>query len=453
MGVTGNDEPVLIDLDVALAPVSPDGPDRPLWNPSRRRAVMGAAVIVAASVLAADTARGTDPAVSVPFVVSRPVTVSATGAPVAVIGDSLYTTADDGSRLSAYSLRTGRRRWTSSIPKTTQPGLIDAGPYLLISPQTGSTFAVEARTGVVLWQHRGTPVWLAPAGDRVALATWEPPADQTDPGRSTLAVVTVGNGANSAVFAPAVGADAVWDVSSPDIGVRWMAGMFVREDADGGMLFDFASARARRLDLPLPAPPADYGAGDRPFYETLLISRDLVLDTSGWGGRNLLTGYAGNPLRSRWTAPDRMLLGAWRCGAALCGSDVNEAMAVDPGTGDVRWRSPGGLLWRASGHRVYSSARVGRDQGTGIAVLDETTGRELLRQDSWRPVTSTIDGARIPILAYSAGGQALAVLDAQRLTTYRLTLLPHAGADCWTSRTYVACRTRTDTFRAWRYSA
>jgi outer membrane protein assembly factor BamB len=241
---------------------------------------IGIAVVVPISILTADTARGAQSATSVPFGVSQPVTVPAKGTPLTVIGDSRYTGADDGSRLNAYSLRTGRQR-------------------------------------------------------------------------------------------------------------------------------------------------------------------------------NVLAGYAGVPPRPRWTVPDVPIFGVWRCGAALCGSDPGQSFALDPGSGEIRWRSPGDMLWRASDRLVYSSARIGGasgNEGTGIAVLDETTGRQLLRQDSWRPVTP-IEGPRIPILAYSPAGQVLAVLDARRLNADRLALLPQGVPDCWAGKTYVTCRVGTDTFRAWRYSS
>jgi outer membrane protein assembly factor BamB len=429
---------------------------------------IGIAVVVPISILTADTARGAQSATSVPFGVSQPVTVPAKGTPLTVIGDSLYTGADDGSRLNAYSLRTGRQRWSVAIPNVVGPRVTDAGSYLLLtstrkvasdpSAPTSAveirTIAVEAGTGAVGWQRPGEPIWLPPAGDRVAIATYQAAADESDPDRTVVAVVDVANGAESAVFGPIAQGLSMSPVFSTETGSRSMAGMFVREDSKGGQLFDFADARVRRFDLPLPSPPVVYGAGDRPRYEALFIAGDMVLNGSSWGGRNVLAGYAGVPPRPRWTVPDVPIFGVWRCGAALCGSDPGQSFALDPGSGEIRWRSPGDMLWRASDRLGYSSARVGGasgNEGTGIAVLDETTGRQLLRQDSWRPVTP-IEGPRIPILAYSPAGQVLAVLDARRLNADRLALLPQGVPDCWAGKTYVTCRVGTDTFRAWRYS-
>jgi outer membrane protein assembly factor BamB len=457
MDAAGKYESVLIDLDVARPATPPGPPARPLWDPARRRTAIGVTLVAAVSLLAADTAAALDRAESTPSSVSRPVTVLVQGAPLAVVGDSLYTTADGESRLNAYSLRTGRRRWSAAIPRLTEPALIDAGSHLLLTTGPGhQTVAVDARSGVIRWQRLGAPIWLAPSNDRVAVATEQPGTDADRPGRTTVELVTVASGATSAVFRPATDYGPVSPVFTPDMGDRWTAGMFAREDANGGQLFDFTAGRTRRLDLPLPQPPADFGVGvgvgDRPFYETLLPARDVVMSTTGWGGRQLLTAYAGDPPRRRWSVPD---LTIWRtrwCGALLCSASDQVVLALDPATGQIRWRSPGSLLWPASDRRLYSSTQTGAHGSTGIAVLDETTGRELLRRDAWRPV-GLIEGARTPILAYSRTGQVLAVLDARYLTTVRVAVLPQAGDDCLASRTHIACRAGADTFRSWRYSS
>lgn len=229
-----------------------------------------------------------------------------------------------------------------------------------------------------------------------------------------------------------------------------MSGIFAREDATGGQVFDFVTGRTGRLDLPLPHPPVGYGG--RPFYEALLTAGDTVLSTTGWGSRDLLTGYAGDPPRQRWSVPDLTIWRTRSCGDLLCTASDQAVMSLDPASGQVRWRSPGSLLWPASSGRLYSSTQVGVDGSTGIAVLDGATGRELLRRDDWRPV-SPIEGARVPILAYARTGQVLAVLDARHLTAVRVAVLPLAGPDCLASATHVACRIGPDTFRAWRYSS
>jgi hypothetical protein len=229
--------------------------------------------------------------------------------------------------------------------------------------------------------------------------------------------------------------------------------VFQRDDADGGQVFDFATGGARRLALPLPASPFNDRPG-APNYESLLTAGDMVLQTVQWRERSLLTAYAGDPPRVRWSVPDLAFSFGWRCGAALCRSGrADEVAALDPATGEVRWRSDGNILWPATGHRVFSSSQTRTDRSTGMAVLDEAAGRELLRQEAWRPV-ALIEGEKLPVLAYSPDGEVLAILDARRLTARRLALFPtdHA-AECWTSATNVTCRIGSDTFRAWRYSS
>lgn len=375
-------------------------------------------------------------------------TLAVRGTPLAVVTDTLYA-ADDAARLNAYSLRTGRQRWSVAVPATAEPDLIAAGSYALLISRQGGVTAVEAGTGAVRWHRPGSPVWVSPAGDRVVLTTEEPAAGPDLPHVSVFSVVTLPNGADSAVFRSDSTDPAA--VFTPDAG-DWPTGMFVRDDADGGRLFDFATASTRRFDLPRPAPPTSQrGTGDQLLFETLLLAGDVTVSTTQWGGRSTMTGYGGSPPRPRWSMVDVGLYTAGWCGAALCGWNGNEAIALDPTTGTVRWRFPGGRLWRASEHRLYASFPAGVDDSIGITVLDETTGRRFLRQDAWRPV-ELISGARLPIIAYVATGQVLAILDARRLITQRLILLPSGRPDCWASDTDVACRVGKDTFRAWAYS-
>jgi outer membrane protein assembly factor BamB len=450
----------VIDLDdLDGCDALPDGsgssspPEPPLWTAPRRRAAIAVAVVLTVGVLAADTARGTLPAA---YLVSQPVTVAVPGTPIAAIGDSLYATADRGSRLTAYSLETGRRRWSVDIPKSAGsdqrvgPTVLDAGPrLLLVTGQRGETLAIDAGTGIVEWRRPGTPFWLASDRSRVALATSPPSPDPADPG--TLAVVTMATGANAAVFTPYPGTAS--PVFSADSTSQQITAAFARQDAGGGTLFDFDSGRTRRLDLPLPSRPPDaVDAGNTPEYESLLRAGDLIVDTARWGGHSLLTGYAGDPPRPRWSTPDLDFGWGWWCGALLCGPSGPGTAALDPATGEVRWTYDSrGPVWRASGRRLYASTSVNTD-ATGIAVLDETTGQSLLRQALWRPV-APIEGARIPIIAFSRTGETLAILDARRLTTYRIAALPPGDTACWASQTHVACRTKVNIFRVWRYSS
>ncbi|NJC68389.1 PQQ-binding-like beta-propeller repeat protein [Planosporangium thailandense] len=487
MSAAEQHEPVSIDLGVLPPSAAPDaplpGPDLPrppLWNPSRRRAVIVTALVTAVSALAGSAAGGARQAVSVPAPIPPPVTVAATGDLLAVAGDSVYTISaggGDGGRLTAYSLRTGRRRWSVDHASGGQLNLLVAGSNLLLTSQPSGpvpanrddqdpswTAAIDARTGAVRWRHTGYPLWVAPRGDRVAMRTFAPPTGADNPGgpddttdRTVITVLAVATGALAAGYGPVAPGRRMSPVQSSDPGQRWLTGVFVREDASGGQLFDFASTSTRRLDLPLATPPPPMTAGAATPYEAVLDAGDLTLTMTDWGGRAALAGYSGEPPRPRWSVPDLTAYGAWRCGTALCGSDVETSFAVDPRTGQVRWQSPGGLLWRASAGRLYSSVLVAnsgfvdRSRGTGIGVLDEATGRPLLRRDDWRPV-SVVDGAQMPILSYTRGGEILAVLDARSLATERLAVLPLNQADCMASDAYVACRTGEGAIRAWRYS-
>jgi hypothetical protein len=452
---SGDRDQGLIDLDaVRPSPSQPPSWTWPPWGRSHTRAAAAIALLLTALVAAADTAAGVGRSTSAPPVVSAPVTVPISGAPQEVIGDTLYTRADSGARINAYSLRTGRRRWSTAVPRTTNPMLVDAGDYLLVASYNENlTVAIDTRTGVVRWQRPGYLLWPGPSTDRAVLETQQPPDDGAGVGRTVFRIVSVASGQERAVFTP-IGNRPVSVVLSVDTPGFQASGVFVREDENGGELFDFATGRVRPLALP-GSPPPPYDSGAR--YETLFTVGDLVLVASGSASSGSdrdrkLTGYGGQPLSPRWLVSGLGFASAWRCADALCVSDYTRAAAVDLATGRTRWDSRWGIIWPASGHRMLASNQAGDADSRGIGVLDADSGRELLRQDLWRPV-ARVTGARVPILAYSEAGQTLGILDVDRLVTYRVGLVDRALADCWADNTHVVCRDGPDSVLAWRYAA
>ncbi|MGC9666537.1 hypothetical protein ACNTMW_08250 [Planosporangium sp. 12N6] len=475
MHVSGEYERVSIDLDLVAESPPPDDAPRPLWTPARRRMAVAAAVVVAACVTAADTpsrSAGLD----------QSVTLSVAGTPVGIAdgtlyamdgGGVLYTMTAPENRLDAYSLRTGRRSWSVTVPAIGNPALRTAGRYLLFTGdrQMGSvgsvgfigswTVAVDSRTGAVAWQRAGAPSWVAPAGDRVALSSWVL-VDEQGEGRLSVAVVGVADGVPSVTIAESGDHDMLAWSGSAQRGADLATGVFRRTGPDGGQLFDFASGRTSHLDLPLPStppPPPEQRDGPGPYgvFESLVFDGDRVVQTVQSSGYTVLTGYAGSPPRQRWSVPDLGFAAGWRCGSLLCGSGLDDtAVALDPATGEIRWRTTGYLLWPAGGRVISSRISTGPGRTMGVTVLDQASGRELLGQDAWRPVAWTPDAPRVPVIAYNARGVFLAVLDVPRLITYRVARLPAADslvADCWAGTTHVACSIKAGTFRVWRYSS
>jgi hypothetical protein len=435
-------DPVLIDLD--LLPEAPQPrrqirtrPSGPGW---RRLVVLATAVAVAAP-LTADTA-----------VADPPRTFPATGTPVRVVGNTLYTTEAEGSRLSAYSLRTGRRRWIIAVPPFTQADLFGVGGNLLLtSLEQDRTVAVDANTGRTRWQHNGTPVWWSRSGDRIALMSQVPAAGGS---RFAVTMVPAAAGLGAVRFS---GAGSIGPVYSAQRPADRVVGLFVRDDPAGGRLLDFAANQVRRLGLPVGSAPvvdpalstvAPVAAG--PQYEELVLTGHQLLRVSFWGSRRELTGYSGDPLRPRWSVTGFGIAGlTWWCGTAICTSDGVQSFALNPATGEVRWRASWGQVWPAGAGRAIAAWSVSPDGGRGVAVIDEAAGTELLHRENWRPITSTL-GSRVPVLAVTGDGQVVAILDTERLSARRLSKLSYAG-ECWSSEMYVVCRSAPERYRAWRY--
>jgi hypothetical protein len=437
---SGPAEPVLIDLDL-LPPVQARTDPTDLRRPAWRRIVALATAVVAGMLLTADTA-----------VADPPVTFTAAGTPVQVVGNTLYVTEAEGARLTAYSLRTGRRRWTTAVPPFTQASLGSVGGDLVLSSlEQSRTVAVDPGTGRIRWQQTGTPVWWSRSGDRIALMSLVPAEGGS---RFAVTMVAAASGAGAVRLS---GGGPVGPVYSAQRPADRVIGLFVRESPAGGRLFDFATDRVRQLALPVgSAPGADPAVTPvspvttGPQYEELVIAGDQVLRVSFWGSRRQLTGYAGEPLSPRWSVDGLGINGlTWWCGTALCTSDGAQSFAFDPVTGDVRWRASWGQLWSAGSGRAFAAWSVSRDGGRGVAVIEEASGREVRRWENWRPIVPPA-GARVPVLADTSDGLVVAVLDTARLTARRLAELTQAG-QCWANETYVVCRDEPERYRAWRY--
>ncbi len=430
----------LIDLDL-LPSIRPDAVSARPISPAWRRIAALVTAVVAGTLLTADTA-----------VADPPVMFAAAGTPVQVIGNTLYATEAEGARLTAYSLRTGRRRWTTAVPRFTQTSLSGVGGDLLLtSLEQAQTVAVDPGTGRIRWQRTGTPVWWSRSGDRIALMSQVPTE-----GGSRFAVTMVGaaSGAGPVRFS---GGGSVGPVYSAQRPADRVIGLFVRDSSAGGRLFDFASDRVRQLALPVgsrpgadpaitPVSPVTTG----PQFEELVLAGDQVLRVSFWGSRRQLTGYAGEPLSLRWSTDGLGINGlTWWCGTVLCTSDGAQSFAFDPATGGIRWRASWGQLWSAGQGRAFAAWSVSRDGGRGVAVIDEASGREVLRWENWRPIVPP-PGYRVPVLADTGNGLVVGVLDTTRLTARRLAELPATG-QCWANVAYVVCRGEPERYRAWRY--
>ncbi|WP_433309594.1 PQQ-binding-like beta-propeller repeat protein [Micromonospora chersina] len=224
--------------------------------------------------------------------------------------------------------------------------------------QVVGTSAYDAATGALRWRR---PDRVYPAGDGAVAVTEV--RSVADPGQRIHGLV---HGVD-----PATGADR-WSVSVPSTAVLAVApgrpGRVVLVH-DSGLtrlhaVRDGAVLGAARL------PPAGY-APDNP----LLVGDHLVLRHPAPGG-TALSGYDLPSLAPRWR---RLLAGGEvteaGCPGLVCLRAVSDRRALDPATGDLVWRWPGGAGWQVvPGGRDADRVVLVRAAGEGGRTLVSTAG-------------------------------------------------------------------------------
>jgi hypothetical protein len=131
------------------------------------------------------------------------------------------------------------------------------------------------------------------------------------------------------------------------------------------------------------------------------------------------------------------------------------AVALDPTTGAVRWRT---TFPSTAGARAFATGGGRPDlvvaTDTATAVLDGATGRARRVLAGWRPLTDTTTHDRMPVLRPSRTDRPhQGVADLRRLVVMPLaeprTDLP---GSCRASRHLITCVTSGPAARTWRYA-
>ncbi|MET8836286.1 hypothetical protein ABZV78_20520 [Micromonospora sp. NPDC004540] len=226
--------------------------------------------------------------------------------------------------------------------------------------QVVGTAAYDAATGALRYRR---PDRVYPAGDGAVAVTEV--RSVADPGQRIQGLV---HGVD-----PATGANR-WSVSVPSTAV-----LAVAPGRPGGVVLVHDSGLARLHDVRNGAvlgaarlPPAGY-APDNP----LVVGDHLVLRHPAPGG-TALSGYDLPGLTPRWR---RLLAGGEvteaGCPGLVCLRAVRDRRALDPATGDVVWRWPGGAGWRAvPGGRDADRVVLVRPAGDAGRTLVTTAGRD-----------------------------------------------------------------------------
>ncbi|WP_433057655.1 hypothetical protein [Dactylosporangium sp. CS-033363] len=341
-------------------------------------------------------------------------------------GDVLLVLENDRTPtpVEAFDAGDGHSRWTYTPDGLTTlsyaasaPGAGDVvvlWPDLCRSGVTGTTVAVDRRTGREVWHAPGVPVRTAPGvpGTVVLRSLW------SDGCGALAANAPIGGGLRWQALGP--GGEPRWElpvdagtrvaVDSAEAGASWAA-LADRHGALG--VADFVTGRRETAgDLVAASGDIVAAAGDL-----------LIVAAAGAGsprGVTTLTAYR----RGAWSAPlwrtdvptvpasgrsDRFTVRA--CGAMLCATG-QLTFVLDPATGVVRWAVggyaqlaavPGGLLTEPGASIVH--------------LYDPATGAEAPRLDGWqrlgadddRLLLGAPDGEEATLLGFRQGDRVLPI--------------------------------------------
>jgi outer membrane protein assembly factor BamB len=365
---------------------------RPRGSDVRRIAVLLVAVLCVLTVTGSERPdpRGLPVLWSVPYI----------GEQFTMTGDTLYVLGPEEIReLTAYDAANGSVRWTrktfgSSWLNTDVPGLLlmpimvdrevpDENGNTLLEPTPRATAALDPRTGAELWRVDGEANFWT--DDLIMLVDRDP--ELSEPTR--FRAVSGRSGRTVWTYAPAQGVTS-WTVTGIDprrpdrlITATDTGDVEVRRLGDGSIV------KAGKL-------PWRTSADGNGGYTQILSSQDKLFVITEDAGRQTVTGYDPDTLRSLWTFRTSTFNGFFDCGALLCVSDgPREVNARDPATGRVVWTSDGWDYARPTGDgRLVTDLHEG---GGWRGLLDASTGRKIVEFDPGHTYVDQITGTVLTV--------------------------------------------------------
>jgi outer membrane protein assembly factor BamB len=432
---------VLIDLGELSAPdlLVEVGPP-----PPRPRTLLTVAVAALAILLPAAAAPPAPP----PYDPVRHLTLPVSD--YTLVDGTLYAASTQGV-LAAYALPHGELRWSSvvEVHGPFYPNRIGDLVLVTTAADAWQTVALDAATGSVRWHRRGTPIFTDPDTGTVVLI--EPPdrvVGTPDPELGSLDAVGLADGRQRWTFPGSDGRIRMTPVYGTVAGQPTQIVGLLHSTPTGPQLLDLATGR----DTPVPPAgkpgPLRFGEG---AYQAVVDGMLVVAD-----GNPLvpaLRAFDRTSMRPRWIAmPGEFVTSIDACGPWLCATTRNETAAIDPATGNVRWRVDWFAVRAGVGDRSVAF-RIRATGPLGVAVLRTSTGQVLLTVDDWRPLLLAY-AHRLPMLRRTDDGRVeLAVLDVDNGSGHRLGELRTAVSDpCEADETYLVCRTDPGHLQVWRYA-
>ncbi|MFG1913414.1 PQQ-binding-like beta-propeller repeat protein [Micromonospora sp. NPDC048898] len=337
-------------------------------------------------------------------------------------------------RLAAFRLSDGERVWDVALPGQARYwGILPKSGMLLVTgyeigadPQASLTVALDRATGAYRWQQPDSPVELADGNLLLRSNGEEEPVRlrSVDPCCGTV---------RWQVTAPTVGVDAqLADEKAERLVFTDVDGpVEVRDTRTGAVLV--------RADL---RPP---GGGPLTFVQ---VVDDLVLTVGG--DPKAITAYGLDRLDRRWSTTAGEVDIVQGCGSVLCLRTRSAGLwAVDPATGEVRWRSDRWSWAWPSGGRLLSSVTSNDPAGQFFAI-DPLTGRELADLGRWELSEVDTRGRLLGVRQNPDGGVLVGELDVRAGQTRIVDVLPEATGECQAISGNVLCAGTGGSYRIWR---